>query len=172
MDLRIERTKRNIINAFIQLRARKPIEKITVKEIAELAVINKATFYLHYKDIYDLSDQLEDEVLKNGLDAISIEALIHMRGVAQLSQIFIAQGELFNTLFSGSRADVAVHKIDRMIKERIFIEKPNWENDLALNIRLTALIYGTFHAYFQYQNEDFNDVISALNGFHFDSILG
>lgn len=43
MDLRKQRTKNSIINAFIQLRASKPLEKITVKELAELAYINKAT---------------------------------------------------------------------------------------------------------------------------------
>lgn len=48
MDLRIERTRKSIINAFIELRAHKPIEKITVKELAERAYINKATFYSHY----------------------------------------------------------------------------------------------------------------------------
>ena len=54
MDLRRQRTKNSIINAFIQLRASKPLEKITVKELSELAYINKATFYTYYQDIYDL----------------------------------------------------------------------------------------------------------------------
>ena len=31
MDLRIEKTERGIKNAFIELRSRKPLEKITVK---------------------------------------------------------------------------------------------------------------------------------------------
>ena len=56
MDLRIERTRKCIKDAFIELRKSKPIEKITVKELAALASINKATFYSHYNDIYDLSD--------------------------------------------------------------------------------------------------------------------
>ena len=56
MDLREKKTKRNIRNAFIELRAKKPLERISIKELAELAEISKATFYLHYKDIYDLSE--------------------------------------------------------------------------------------------------------------------
>ena len=63
MDLRVERTRKSIHNAFIQLRSKKPLEKISVKELSELAYINKATFYSHYKDIYDLSDNLEDELI-------------------------------------------------------------------------------------------------------------
>ena len=72
MDLRIERTKRSIINAFIELRAKKPLEKITVKELSELAYINKATFYSHFHDIYDLSEQLEEEAIMNILKNLTL----------------------------------------------------------------------------------------------------
>ena len=54
MDLRIEKTRQSIVNAFIALRSGKPLEKITVKELCEKAQINKSTFYFHYVDIYDL----------------------------------------------------------------------------------------------------------------------
>ncbi len=165
MDLRIERTKRNIMNAFIELRAKRPIEKITVKELAEIAVINKATFYLHYKDIYDLSDQLEDEVLKNAVSALSVDALLSADSVKQLAAIFTSPGALFTTLFSGSRTDVAAHKLDRLIKERVFLQHPEWEHDLAVNVKLSAMIYGCFHAFSQYQTADFEAVISAFSDF-------
>ena len=70
MDLRVERTRKSIHNAFIQLRSKKPLEKISVKELSELAVINKATFYAHYRDIYDLSDKLEDELIASIIKTI------------------------------------------------------------------------------------------------------
>ena len=70
MDLRTEKTRRAIINAFIKLRSKKPTEKITIKELAENAQINKATFYLHYRDIYDLSVSLEREVVRDCLKGI------------------------------------------------------------------------------------------------------
>ena len=55
MDLREIKTQRSIRNAFLQLRSEKPLERIRVKELAELAEISKGTFYLHYHDVYDLS---------------------------------------------------------------------------------------------------------------------
>lgn len=60
MDLRIQKTRAAIKSAFLELRRKKPIEKITVTELAKLAEINKATFYLHYSDIYSLADEMED----------------------------------------------------------------------------------------------------------------
>ena len=70
MDLRVKRTKTNIINAFLRLCAKKPPERITVKELADLAEINKATFYLHYKDIYDLLETLENDLFERVFDSI------------------------------------------------------------------------------------------------------
>ena len=50
MDLREKKTKRSIKNAFIKLRSSKPLERITIKELVDLAEISKATFYLHYNN--------------------------------------------------------------------------------------------------------------------------
>lgn len=54
-DLRIIKTKASIKREFMTLLQKKPVEKITVTELAEKALINKGTFYLHYQDIYNLS---------------------------------------------------------------------------------------------------------------------
>ena len=56
MDLRIEKTEKAIRNAFMELRARMPLEKIRVRELCAAACINKSTFYAHYTDIYALSE--------------------------------------------------------------------------------------------------------------------
>ena len=63
MDIRIEKTERAIKNAFLELRSRKPLGKITIKELCSLAAINKSTFYSHYEDIYALSDKMESETI-------------------------------------------------------------------------------------------------------------
>mgnify|MGYP001752422534 CR=1 FL=1 len=69
MDLRVKKTKRAIRSAFYALIREKPLEKITVRELADKAEINKTTFYAHYETIYDLVRQLEqetvDEVVQN-----------------------------------------------------------------------------------------------------------
>lgn len=52
-DLRVQKTRNSIRGQFIQLIKTKPVNKITVTELASLAQINKGTFYLHYPDIYE-----------------------------------------------------------------------------------------------------------------------
>lgn len=70
MDLRVKKTKRAIRSAFYALIKEKPLEKITVREIAERAEINKTTFYAHYETVYDLADQLEKETVEQILAQI------------------------------------------------------------------------------------------------------
>lgn len=54
MDHRIERTKRNIYNAFFELLKKKTMDEITVTELAALADINRRTFYTHYATVTDV----------------------------------------------------------------------------------------------------------------------
>ena len=55
-DLRWRRTERCIMEAFAQEFEQRPVNKISVTGLARMAEINKATFYLHHRDIYDLAD--------------------------------------------------------------------------------------------------------------------
>ena len=60
-DLRYIKTEKAIQKAFHELLQEKTLQKITVKEIAERAEINKTTFYAHYETLPDLIDHLESE---------------------------------------------------------------------------------------------------------------
>ncbi|MDE1548835.1 TetR/AcrR family transcriptional regulator [Jeotgalibaca caeni] len=62
-DRRVIRTKREILGALTQLLEQKSIDEITVKEITDLAGINRGTFYLHYVDKYDLFEKSVNQVI-------------------------------------------------------------------------------------------------------------
>ena len=46
----------------MQLMSEKNVKDISVRELAAIADINRGTFYIHYKDVYDLLSQLEEEM--------------------------------------------------------------------------------------------------------------
>lgn len=71
MDMRVVKTKRDIRAAFYQLRAKMPLEKIKVVDICSEALISKPTFYKHYQDVYALSDELEDELIREFMDSFT-----------------------------------------------------------------------------------------------------
>ena len=62
-DLRIQKTEKAIRDAFLDIRRKQPLEKIKVRTICQRAMINTSTFYNHYRDVQDLSDKLENELL-------------------------------------------------------------------------------------------------------------
>lgn len=60
-DLRIRRTHKFLQEAMIELITEKGFDAITVGDIAERAMINRATFYHHYQDKYDLVTKIFEE---------------------------------------------------------------------------------------------------------------
>jgi AcrR family transcriptional regulator len=60
-DLRIRRTHQFLQEAMIELITVKGFDAITVGDIAERAMINRATFYRHYQDKYDLVAKIFEE---------------------------------------------------------------------------------------------------------------
>ena len=68
MDLRVLKTKKSIKEAFLELRKKHSIDEIKVNALCEMAMINKTTFYNHYRDVYELAEELEREVLEHFLE--------------------------------------------------------------------------------------------------------
>ena len=64
VDRRVARTRLAIRDALVALIKEKGFDTLTVKDIVVLANINRGTFYLHYKDKFDLLDQTETEILE------------------------------------------------------------------------------------------------------------
>lgn len=51
-------------DSLLTLLKEKQMAAITVKELCELADVNRSTFYAHYLDLYDLLAQIEDELIE------------------------------------------------------------------------------------------------------------
>ena len=153
MDLREKKTKRSIKNAFIKLRSTKPLERITIKELVESAEISKATFYLHYRDIYDLSDSLQKELIQNILQSLDQPELFLSDTTAFTSALFYAfsnHHSMIEILFSGSQSAILPLSIEKELKEYIFKIIPSARDNAKFNILLTYQILGGYHAYQQY----------------------
>ncbi len=63
-DRRTIKTKRAIHNAFAKLLAEKDINDISVRDIVDLADINRKTFYNYYAGIHELVDEIENDIIR------------------------------------------------------------------------------------------------------------
>ena len=61
---RVRRTRTRLQQAMLELLQEKDARSITVQELAERADVNRGTFYAHYKDVFDLIDQMEAELFE------------------------------------------------------------------------------------------------------------
>lgn len=104
MDIRIEKTDRAIEKAFMELRARQPLEKIRIKDLCTLAKVNKSTFYAHYEDIYELSSRLENKLIHVILDSVpnvGLTAAHTEQLTRELFHAFVQHQEAVNILSPG-----------------------------------------------------------------------
>ena len=63
LDRRVRKTRKQLRHCLALLLKEKKIQEITVREITEMADLNRGTFYLHYRDVFDLLQQIEEELL-------------------------------------------------------------------------------------------------------------
>lgn len=86
LDPRVKRTRELLVRAFGELVEEKGHAGLTVGEIAERATVNRATFYAHFRDQYELldhfiSDAFREELRRRlpdspGLDEVTLRALV------------------------------------------------------------------------------------------------
>ena len=63
MDARKRYTQMVLKQSLLKLLKEKPVNKITVKEVCELAQLNRATFYAHYSDCFAMLESIEKELI-------------------------------------------------------------------------------------------------------------
>ena len=71
VDIRVIKTKKAIREAVLQLLGDKTIDDISITELAEVAQINRKTFYNYYQHPYQILDELEAELAEDFVAAIN-----------------------------------------------------------------------------------------------------
>src|SRR5690606_41711268 len=73
IDPRILRTRKLIMDSFIEITKKKDFNHITIGDIASAATVNRATFYNHFIDKYDLLEKVLSEcVMREVLQEVSM----------------------------------------------------------------------------------------------------
>lgn len=67
VDPRTRRTRQLILKAFGELLENKSFEAVTIQDITDRATVNRATFYAHFQDKYDLLEQAFAEMFQENL---------------------------------------------------------------------------------------------------------
>lgn len=152
MDLRIHKTRQAIREAFLALRWTKDLEQITVKELCHQARISKGTFYLHYRDLFDLSDQLQRDAIREMLALIPdpLEILSDLpQFMEKLRAVMEAESATIEPLFAGPQRIQLPVLLEQEMKELIFALHPEYRNDVQVNVILPYHVFGGFYTYLE-----------------------
>ncbi len=124
-DRRVKYTKMVLRESLTKLMQDKPVSRITIKELCEDADINRATFYSHYNDQFDLLKKMEQEIIddiNSYLDSISF-VTNNSYALEVMTKIFeyIKENAQICRVLLGTNGDIEFQKDIMMIVQTRFI---------------------------------------------------
>lgn len=138
-------------NALVDLMLEKAVGKISVKELTQKADVNRSTFYLHYLDIYDMLEQMENEFVE------TIQGFFHdfftplptsmpLTLFVNISEWLEQDKEYYVKLLRGSASGYIFEELESRIRDEfltllylIFLD----EESLDLRTRVNFTVSGT-----------------------------
>ncbi|GAA0137438.1 TetR/AcrR family transcriptional regulator [Paenibacillus sp. YSY-4.3] len=165
IDPRIVRTRKLIMDAFVQLSTYKEFKDITIKDITAEATVNRATFYYHFTDKYDLLEKVLTEDLMT-------KVISEISGHDELNEttainIFLSLTQFRKSLQSQCRRsfEAFTTTIEAIIKKelenlfyKMLLQQYAKERDESLRISAVMLSWGIYGASIDWQN---NSQVSA-----------
>lgn len=146
IDRRIRKTKALLRSGLTDLMKQKPVNKITVKELADYVDINRGTFYLHHKDIFDLLSSIESELmqeLKDVFDKYNFEKQ-QIEPLLFLTDIFHFldhNAEIVTVLLSSNGDILFIDQMKEFVKEKCL---NNWMHTYSVS---DPIRYEYFYAF-------------------------
>jgi AcrR family transcriptional regulator len=146
-----EMTRKNIQDAFWILYTKKSIDKITVKDICNLAGYNRSTFYQYYVDVYDVLHKFENQLLDEVNEFVFhfLEQANNLNASQALEAIFgfLARLDKYVAVLFGPHGDTEfTHKVVENLKPiwiKYFFRSENYttaEVDLLMEFYISGLL--------------------------------
>ena len=185
-DRRVIKTKRAIRNALATLMTEKNYNDITIKDIADTADINRKTFYNYYRGVYQVIEEIENELIAK-LDSIIGEVNFKnyienpSNVLKKMNAVMSEDLEFYGHLFSLKDGLTLMQKVvdffKSKTKETIQQQFPDLESTF-LDIVLDYTITGTIAVYHQWFNsarreslDDVSLVVSNLAVYGFSTFI-
>ena len=149
-DRRVRRTRKILTQALTDLLQKKQVNEITVKELTDLADMNRGTFYLYYKDIYDMLEKIQDEMFEK-LDGI-FELRADEEVTEQTKPIlldlfrFIEENQEMCRVLLSPNGDMSfLHRLNEVLREKclhLYLGAEPAADEKDFDYRYSFVIYG------------------------------
>lgn len=148
-DLRIIKSRRAIKEAFLELMKEKGYNNITITDIAQKALINRKTFYMHYDSKQTLYDEICNELITMLDPESTMENIHHLKGheqrrpVINLLNNIRREKEVFSVLINDENNMAFLHKLYEKIAPVILMETHNHRDSVLTDEKLLIEVYCT-----------------------------
>lgn len=149
-DRRVRRTQKLLKESLLELMDQKEFKNISIKDVTELADLNRGTFYLHYTDTYSLLQEMESEVLKDFQEIVSDrcnafekDSLLHI--INPIIEYIEKNKKICKTFFENNASNDFVNRFHLLIlKNGTAIIKEQYPNarEVTLNYFFEFITYG------------------------------
>ncbi|SKB76386.1 transcriptional regulator, TetR family [Lachnospiraceae bacterium] len=125
MDRRIRKTKSLLWHGLATLMMEQDIQDISVKKLTEFVDLNRSTFYIHYKDINQLLESIENELMEEFREIISHNLDIsnlyesNLQLLHELYKDLLLNREIISALLGPHGDFQFIKKLKNILTERI-----------------------------------------------------
>lgn len=131
-DLRVKRTHKLLEEALIELTVQKGFSAVAVSDITKYAGVNRATFYRHYEDKFDLLNQYAQRVYKlleapaedRPLETSSVNTRQTQSGLITIFEHIHANAKFYRVMLGKNGDPLFAEKIRQYVQERIWRSLP------------------------------------------------
>ncbi len=149
-DRRVRRTRKLLTQALTKLLQEKQANEITVKELTDLADMNRGTFYMYYRDIYDMLEKTQDEMFEklNEIFALREDGEVTEQTKPILLDLFRFIGEhreMCRVLLSPNGDMSFLHRLNEVLREKclhLYLDSEPVANDEEFDYRYSFVVYG------------------------------
>ena len=123
VDRRVRKTKALLLKGLTELMEQKDVNHISVRELTDLVDLNRGTFYLHYRDIFDMVNQVEDELFQE-FDNLFVDTAPEDPTVSSTQIVltnvftFLSENEKTVRAFMGPHGDLTfINRLKNLVKK-------------------------------------------------------
>lgn len=159
------RSIRLIKEAFLELLATEPYEKITVTDVTREAGLNRGTFYAHFDDMDDLLHQVIDEVveraselLQQSFDTDFLENPLPI--LEQLGKYMSESYGLYGRVLNSASSDIFVKSLGTMFEKKVhgWIDAQNVDDPTTQLMLSDYLVGGVLHTYRAWMDGEYGNI--------------
>ena len=123
-DKRVVKTRRAIRSAFESLLAEKDVAQISVKDIADRALISRKTFYMHYTSVRDVLSEIESDLtdtLRSKLNDVELspERFDPTPAFRKIGEVLDSDESLYSRLIRSSAGDSLADAVKTAVKDKL-----------------------------------------------------